>query len=121
MILRVAMGDTKMKTWLVLVVAAVSILVGCRNTIAVSPFPPVPTSVPTASATQIPGSKWTLATSSASFSERCWHDSGVFNGEMWVTGGYYCDPFLTVSVFNDVWRSSNGSDWTFAPSAYCVV
>ena len=55
------------------------------------------------------GILWTPVVSPAAFLPRYGHTSVVFNGKMWVIGGYDPSSFTT---FNDVWSSSNGILWT---------
>ena len=54
------------------------------------------------------GSNWTLATGSAAFPGRCYPTSVVFDGKMWVIGGYDGDG----TSYNDVWSSFDGVNWT---------
>jgi hypothetical protein len=52
------------------------------------------------------GLTWTEATGEAGWDARSKHSSVVFNGKIWVIGGYYEDMFLTIyRYFNDVWYS----------------
>jgi hypothetical protein len=55
------------------------------------------------------GVNWTQMTSNASWGNRAFHASMVFNNKMWVIGGndYQGGPYL-----NDVWSSSDGVNWT---------
>jgi len=50
------------------------------------------------------GKDWTQATSSVAWGRRWWHKAVVYNGKMWVMGGY--------DHFGDVWYSSDGTSWT---------
>jgi len=59
------------------------------------------------------GLSWTKALPTTPYwSARPNHTSVVFNGEIWVMGGYGF-----ASNKNDVWHSSSGSSWTQAPDA----
>jgi hypothetical protein len=61
------------------------------------------------------GVTWTNATanlpSGAAFGFRFDHELTVFNGELWVTGGYDGRTY-----FGDAWHSSDGVTWTQAAS-----
>ncbi len=58
------------------------------------------------------GVNWILVTSNADWSIRSSHSSIIFNGKMWVMGGFD-------GVFqNDVWYSFNGDNWTEAPTSF---
>ena len=58
------------------------------------------------------GLRWTSATLSAPWSARQYATSVVFQGKMWVIGGW------SDGLKNDVWCSSNGVNWTcVTPSA----
>ena len=61
------------------------------------------------------GSTWTCATSIAPWVPRNEHSSVVYDNKMWVLGGigYPTDGL----IFNDVWYSSNGVNWTQATSS----
>jgi hypothetical protein len=59
------------------------------------------------------GVNWIQAADGASFAGRMDHTSVVFNGMMWVIGGYDCDE----NVLNDVWSSPDGINWTEATNA----
>ena len=54
------------------------------------------------------GVNWTLVKNSnnQAWTERNNHQSVVFKDQIWLLGGY------DFSYTNDVWRSSNGKDWT---------
>ncbi len=56
------------------------------------------------------GTNWTEATSAAPWSGRRYHASVVFNGRMWVLGGY------NGGYLDDVWSSSDGTNWAQAIS-----
>ena len=58
------------------------------------------------------GAAWTRATSNADWSVRGGHGAGVFDGKMWVWGGYGEGTY-----YNDVWNSSNGSNWTLVSAS----
>ena len=51
------------------------------------------------------GVTWNLEVSSAPWSERRFFSSAVYDGKIWVIGGY------NTQNLNDVWVSSNGTDW----------
>jgi leucine-zipper-like transcriptional regulator 1 len=53
----------------------------------------------------------TCATDSAPWAPRTDHASVVFDGKMWVLGGALVSGPPEVFA-NDVWRSTNGADWT---------
>ncbi|KAK3584149.1 hypothetical protein CHS0354_035229 [Potamilus streckersoni] len=53
------------------------------------------------------GITWTQATSAAGFSGRAHHAGAVFDGALWVIGGY--DGY---NRLNDVWKSTDGITWT---------
>lgn len=57
------------------------------------------------------GSTWTRVLESAPWAKRYGHVSVVFDGKMWVMGGYggFNGSFV---YFNDVWSSSDGVNWT---------
>jgi len=54
---------------------------------------------------------WTCATESAPWAPRTDHASVVFDGKMWVIGGFKTYPG---EPMNDVWYSTNGADWELA-------
>ena len=56
------------------------------------------------------GKKWTRVTDSAPWTARRFHSALVYDGEMWVIGGYHRGNR------NDVWHSSDGKNWTEAKS-----
>jgi hypothetical protein len=58
------------------------------------------------------GTNWTQATPLAAFSERSEHGSVVFDGRMWVIGGY--SRYSWMDIGNDVWYSYDGRNWTEA-------
>ncbi|KAK3606879.1 hypothetical protein CHS0354_018473 [Potamilus streckersoni] len=49
---------------------------------------------------------WTEVTSDAGFTGRSGHTSAVFDGALWVIGG-----FTGSGVLNDVWKSTDGKNW----------
>ena len=55
------------------------------------------------------GSSWTRVIESASWSDRSYHASVVFDNKMWVLGGYDGSSYL-----NDIWSSADGISWTQA-------
>lgn len=59
------------------------------------------------------GVNWTLATASAWSYGRQAHTSIVFNGKIWVLGGYR----VSGVHLNDVWSSSDGTHWTLVTSS----
>ena len=58
------------------------------------------------------GVTWTQATGSAAFPARASAAAAVFNGRMWVIGGYDSN-----SRMNDVWSSADGINWTQATAS----
>lgn len=59
------------------------------------------------------GMSWTEATNAAQFSTRIDPTSVVFDGKIWIIGGYEGDA----TYKNDVWYSSDGITWTQATSS----
>ena len=57
------------------------------------------------------GINWVEATTDAAWSARGFHSSVVFNGKIWVLGGY------DNSRKNDVWYSTDGINWTKTSTA----
>src|SRR5579862_942014 len=53
------------------------------------------------------GTNWAQVTPAAPWAPRYVHAALVFNGRMWVLGGNQGG-----SYFNDVWSSSDGTNWT---------
>lgn len=51
------------------------------------------------------GRHWTLLTDRPEWSARVWHSTLVFNGQLWIIGGY------DGQYRNDVWRSADGIRW----------
>ncbi len=62
------------------------------------------------------GLTWTLITEHAPWSARTGHAALVFDGALWVIGGGYRDQYLASHEFRDVWRSTDGLNWTEASS-----
>jgi len=67
------------------------------------------------------GTNWVQVTSGAPWSERGNFGAVTFNGRMWVLGGYFI-TFIpgygySSTEFNDVWSSSDGTNWTEVTSA----
>ncbi len=58
---------------------------------------------------QAPLYAWRCATSAAPWAARVSHNMILFNNNLLVFGGWNA---LLNSRFNDIWASSNGSDWT---------
>ncbi len=56
------------------------------------------------------GRTWTLATKSAGWAPRAYHQAVVHNGRIWVFGGGNYVP--EYKAFNDVWSSEDGVNWT---------
>lgn len=56
------------------------------------------------------GTNWTAATQNAPFTPRDRALVTVFNGELWVMGGY--DPQNYPASSTEVWHSSDGVNWT---------
>jgi len=65
------------------------------------------------------GDQWTTVTSAAPWGPRVDHTSVVFNGKMWVMGGW--DGVNAGYPKNDVWYSNDGVLWTAATSAAAWV
>lgn len=59
------------------------------------------------------GANWTQATASAPWSTRQTHTSVVFDGKIWVMGGYR----VAGIHLNDIWSSSDGINWTQVTSS----
>ena len=55
------------------------------------------------------GISWTREVVSAPFAPRADHTSVVYDGKIWVIGGF--------PAFNDVWYSSNGTSWEAATTS----
>ena len=60
------------------------------------------------------GIDWIEATDSAQFPGRYGHTSVVFDGKMWVIGGYSDDGNGNTAYLDDVWYSTDGVAWTQA-------
>jgi N-acetylneuraminic acid mutarotase len=57
------------------------------------------------------GANWSELTTNAQFTPR--HTSGTeFNGQMWIIGGGIVPGSPGTSVTNEIWRSSDGLNWT---------
>jgi len=66
------------------------------------------------------GADWTTATTAAPWDGRAGHASLVHDGKIWVIGGYNNTPdnFELYELYhNDVWCSSDGTNWTQATAA----
>lgn len=59
------------------------------------------------------GATWTQETGSAGFPARAGHVSLIFNNRMWIIGGAGGD-ISRPELFNDVWSSDNGKNWSQA-------
>ena len=55
------------------------------------------------------GKTWKQVTDKAGWSPRLWFSSAVYQGRMWVLGGWSHNPSRN---WGDVWHSTNGKDWT---------
>jgi len=55
------------------------------------------------------GKNWTQLTAEAPWKPRHGYDPIVFDGKLWVYGGYGVSS--SKDVFNDVWYSSDGTTW----------
>jgi len=53
------------------------------------------------------GANWSCATTNIGWGYRYDFSFAVFNGKMWIMGGYNGD----MSFFNDIWCSDDGSSW----------
>ncbi|MEO9893626.1 kelch repeat-containing protein [Aurantibacter sp.] len=61
------------------------------------------------------GNNWVLETDSADFPPRWSHTVTEFENALWLIGGSTVEPFQSDAVccgFNDVWRSTDGVNWT---------
>jgi len=56
------------------------------------------------------GVEWTQATTNMAAGDRRFHSSVVYDGRMWIVGGFSSEP--TPSNKIDVWSSLDGVDWT---------
>jgi hypothetical protein len=56
------------------------------------------------------GRHWELATASAAWAPRAYHQAVVHGGKMWVMGGGNYVP--EYAAYNDVWSSTDGVHWT---------
>ncbi len=59
----------------------------------------------------IDGESWNLELLEAPFGARSEHSLTVYDGKLWLIGGYRPDYYNPVYL-NDVWCSENGVDWT---------
>ena len=57
------------------------------------------------------GISWELTNSQAPFNIRSQHASVVFNGRMWVIGGFQGGTRYGIWLYNDVWSSADGVAW----------
>lgn len=55
---------------------------------------------------------WTELTTDADWSQRYDHAGVVFNGKMWIFGGYDQGRMKGDTYLEDVWSSTNGEQWT---------
>ena len=61
------------------------------------------------------GTTWSQVTASANWSQRMYASGVVYDNKMWILGGsIYSGGVINK---NDVWYSTNGSDWTQATAA----
>lgn len=69
------------------------------------------------------GENWTSVTLSAPWQPRYGHTSVVYDGKMWVIGGAYFEDFPSGGIlYQDVWYTSDGVNWTSATlSAACTA
>ena len=56
------------------------------------------------------GVSWTQATEHAPWDARLWHAAIVYDNAMWILGG--CSGGYSPVNFDDVWRSTDGTNWT---------
>ena len=61
------------------------------------------------------GKEWILATKSAGWSPRAYHQTVVYDGKIWVLGGGNYVP--NHIAFNDVWCSDDGINWVKVTSS----
>lgn len=54
---------------------------------------------------------WTQVTKKAEWPERYDHAAAVYNGYLWVMGGYNPGQVKGDTYFEDVWKSSDGKTW----------
>jgi hypothetical protein len=64
--------------------------------------------------TDATASQWTDLGAIPSFTPRCGPAVFVLEGRMWIVGGGACDYS---AVYNDVWSSADGVNWTQSPAA----
>lgn len=62
------------------------------------------------------GVNWIRATEHAAWDARMWHSATVYNNAMWVLGGFPGGPNGTGANYGDVWRSTDGANWTQVPA-----
>jgi hypothetical protein len=58
------------------------------------------------------GVHWRKRLSHAPFRKRAVHAAVVFKKKLWIIGGLYLDKLHNIRDLNDIWYTSNGSDWT---------
>ena len=58
------------------------------------------------------GANWTLANGTPSWSARSYPKAIAYNGKMWILGGSHNPGTGSVTSFNDVWSSTDGTNWT---------
>ena len=63
------------------------------------------------------GETWTQVDAAAEWKARGGYTSVVFNGKIWVMGGYNVLNEESIESFNDVWSSPDGSNWTQVDAA----
>ncbi len=63
------------------------------------------------------GINWTQATGSAPWQIRSNHVTVVFDGKMWLLGGWQGDATAGGGTKNDVWYSTDGANWTQVTSS----
>ncbi|NLF98482.1 MAG: hypothetical protein GX569_17245 [Candidatus Riflebacteria bacterium] len=59
------------------------------------------------------GSNWTREAAAAAFGTRSGHSCAVYDGAIWLTGGYS----EATGLYDDVWKSSDGKNWTQVSSS----
>lgn len=60
--------------------------------------------------------KWTRVVKSAEWSNRYGHAAAVFDGKMWIVGGYNPGEMKSDTYYEDVWYSNDGINWEQATS-----
>ncbi|MBI4977544.1 MAG: caspase family protein [Spirochaetes bacterium] len=58
------------------------------------------------------GTNWQLANRKAEFFDRNRHAAAVFQNALWIVGGFQANSGGFNGSMNDVWRSTNGSNWS---------